>query len=105
MSDYDYEASGFDAFLSRSIDNLSQANLDAGGPLSNQLRYDATQVSGLLGDVVRFGNITIDGVKGTIAIGSDKDGAGIFIDGAERVIRVTDENNNRIRIGNIHRNS
>jgi hypothetical protein len=64
----DYTDAGFDAFLSRSIDNLSQVNLDAQGPVSNSVAYDRTQVSGALGDTLRIGTILIDGVKGRISI-------------------------------------
>ena len=65
---YDYEASGFDGFLSRSIDDLSQVNLDAAGPQSTAIRYDSAQVSGMLGDTIRVGSILINGVEGRISI-------------------------------------
>ena len=65
---YDYTEAGFDAFLSRSIDNLSQINLDSQGPQTTQVRYDSAQVSGALGDTLRIGSIHLDGVKGRISI-------------------------------------
>ena len=67
-NDYTYESSGFDGFLSRSIDNLSRTNLESSGPTSTNIRYDSSQMSGKLGDTIRVGNIYIDGVKGRISI-------------------------------------
>lgn len=64
----DYTDSGFDSFLSRSIDDLPQSNLDSTGPVTNQVRYDSTQVSGALGDTLRIGSIYFDGVNGRISI-------------------------------------
>lgn len=49
----DYSDSGFDDFLSRSIDDVPQATLDSQGPSSLQTRFDASQVSGIIGDNVR----------------------------------------------------
>lgn len=73
-NDYDYEKAGFDGFLSRSIDEVSQVNLDAAGPNSRQLRYDSAQISGMLGDKFQVGNILIDGVNGRIDIVEGKTG-------------------------------
>ena len=68
---YDYTDSGFDGFLSRSVDDLSQLNLDSGGPQSTQQAYDRTQVTGQLGDTLRIGKINLDGVKGRVSIVDD----------------------------------
>ncbi len=77
--DYDYTQAGFDEFLSRSIDDNVQANLDSPAPPSNQIRYDSTQVSGMLGDTLRVGRI--------------------YINGAEENIILSDEQNERLLIG------
>jgi hypothetical protein len=68
QDDYNYNSSGFDDFLSRSIDNLNQANLDAPGPQSRSLAYDRAQISGSLGDILRIGNIFLDGVNKRIVL-------------------------------------
>ncbi len=61
---YDYTTSGFDSFLSRSIDDLSQVNLSSEGPRTTQMRFDSAQISGPLGNVLRTGSILIDGSIG-----------------------------------------
>lgn len=66
-----YEDSGFDAFLSRSIDDLPQASLDSTGPSSTQMRYDSAQLSGVFGDTVRIGKIFLDGKSGRIIMVDD----------------------------------
>lgn len=81
---YTYQDAGFDGFLSRSIDNLSQTNLDSPGPISRQVAFDRTQVTGALGDIQQIGRIHIDGAAGNITLndgevtrfllGEDKDG-------------------------------
>lgn len=76
---YDYGTAGFDGFLSRSIDDLSQVTLDSPGPQSNTVAYDRTQVSGTLGDTLRIGNI--------------------YLNGADENIILSDGNNNRLLIG------
>ncbi|CAB4176123.1 hypothetical protein UFOVP1522_12 [uncultured Caudovirales phage] len=63
---YDYTTSGFDGFLSRSVDDLPQNNLDSAGPISNSVAFDRNQVSGSLGDTLRLGSIKINGSKGNI---------------------------------------
>ncbi len=63
-----YEDSGFDAFLSRSIDDLSQGNLDSAGPVSTQMRYDSAQSSGYVGDKFAVGNVLINGNEGAIEL-------------------------------------
>lgn len=65
---YDYTTAGFDGFLSRSIDDLSQINLGSQGPVSTAQAFDRTQVSGAIGDSFQVGRITIDGVSGRISI-------------------------------------
>lgn len=69
-NDFDYEADGFDGFMSRSIDSLSQVNLDSQGPVSTQLAYDRSQVTGSLGDKFAIGRIMLDGVEGSITVKS-----------------------------------
>ena len=69
--DYDYGDAGFDGFMNRSIDSISQFNLDSPGPNVQQVRYDSTQVSGMMGDSLQLGDITMDGVKGRITIFED----------------------------------
>lgn len=64
--EYSYLDSGFDGFLSRSIDDVSQVNLDSQGPSSNAMRFDQAQVSGALGDTLRIGKINLNGAAGNI---------------------------------------
>lgn len=66
--DYNYETAGLDGFLSRSIDNLSQVTLDSPGPVSTAVAYDRAQVTGPLGNVLRIGNINLDGINGRISV-------------------------------------
>lgn len=81
-SDYNYEAAGFDGFMSRSIDNLVQVNLDSNGPASTQMRFDSTQVSGFMGDTLQIGAVRInrssitmtDGRNTRLLIGEDVGG-------------------------------
>lgn len=65
---YSYTEAGFDSFLSRSIDNLTQVNLDSQGPQSTQMRFDSAQVSGALGDTLRLGKVKLNGAQGNITI-------------------------------------
>lgn len=67
---YDYSDAGLDGFLSRSIDDLSQFNLDSTGPRSTAIRYDDAQQTGAMGDLIRIGKITLDGQAGNI-VGND----------------------------------
>lgn len=78
QGDYDYTSSGFDGFLSRSIDDLSQTNLDSAGPRSTAMRFDSAQMTGALGDKVRIGSIILDGITGRISI----------YDGQDEVVRI-----------------
>lgn len=68
---YSYEDAGFDGFLSRSIDNLSRVNLASQGPQSTAIRYDSAQVSGMLGDTLRIGNINMEGANNRIILSDD----------------------------------
>lgn len=78
-NDYTYENAGFDSFLSRSIDNLPRANLDAPGPTSTAIRYDSAQLSGFIGDTIQIGSVRItqtaiimnDGSNDVLLIGDD----------------------------------
>jgi hypothetical protein len=72
MGDHDYTASGFDAFLSRSIDNVSQINLESQGPASTAIRYDSAQVSGSLGDTLQIGGVNLNGSDGNIELTKDR---------------------------------
>lgn len=72
QGDYDYTSSGFDGFLSRSIDNLSQIDLDSQGPVSTAIRYDSAQTTGILGDTWRVGDIFLAGKQRAIEIGDSK---------------------------------
>lgn len=74
----DYTDSGFDDFLSRSIDNLPRSNLSGQGPVSKTVAFDRTQTTGMLGDTLQIGSIHIDGVKGRISI----------FDGDNEVVRI-----------------
>lgn len=74
--DYSYVEAGFDSFLSRSIDNLSQANLDSDGPRTTAIRYDSAQITGALGDTARIGRIYLNGAEGNIVI---NDGTNDFL--------------------------
>ncbi len=77
--DYTYETAGMDGFLSRSIDGLSQVNLDSEGPNSTAIRYDSAQISGFQGDTMQIGNVRItktaiimnDGNNDVLLIGDD----------------------------------
>lgn len=76
QKEYDYTDAGFDSFLSRSVDNLAQINLDSQGPQTTQVRYDSAQVSGMLGNTLQIGGIQLNGVPGNIVI---NDGSNDFL--------------------------
>lgn len=72
--EYSYSDSGYDDFMSRSIEGATAANLDqstSGGGSSRQLNFDAAQVSGSLGDILKVGNVLINGQRGRITIEDD----------------------------------
>lgn len=80
--EYDYSKSGFDDFLSRSIDGNVQANLDVPPALTvQQTNFDQTQTTGSLGDSFQIGNILLDGRKGRISI---------FDENTNEVVRIGD---------------
>jgi len=66
--DYSYENAGFDGFLSRSIDQTPQVNLESQAIQTRQVAFDRAQVSGSLGDTWRIGRIHLNGAKGNIVI-------------------------------------
>lgn len=57
--DYDYAAAGFDNFLSRSVDQTPQVNMDSPVPTNNSLPFDRTQVTGHQGDTYQAGPVRI----------------------------------------------
>lgn len=69
--DYNYESSGFDGFLSRSIDDLTQVTLDSPGPQTTAIPFDRGQQSGSFGNSITIGNIKLDGVAGRISVYDD----------------------------------
>lgn len=99
--DYNYEASGFDGFLSRSIDDLAQVNLDSPGPQTTALPLDRGQQSGGFGNSFRVGNIIFDGINSTVTLLSTVDSAKVVIDGTNRNIKVYDTKNSRVIIGGL----
>lgn len=64
----DYGDSGFDSFLSRSIDDLQQVNLDSQGPYSTATAYDRSQLSGSMGDKFNMGGINMSAKDSQIAL-------------------------------------
>lgn len=68
VNDYNYQAAGFDGFLSRSIDDLPQATLDSGGPQTTALRYDSAQLSGAIGDKFMLGSIELSGKDNSMTL-------------------------------------
>lgn len=74
--EYTYESAGFDGFLSRSIDALTQVTLDSPGPVSTSIPFDRGQQSGSLGNVIMIGSIKLDGASGRITI---NDGSNDFL--------------------------
>jgi hypothetical protein len=76
---YDYTTAGFSPFLSRSIDDQVGAGLtldntaDIASNSNRALNYDQSQLSGMVGSIMQFGNIRIDGITGRISI-YDNDG-------------------------------
>lgn len=68
MQPYDYIAAGFDNFLSRSIDDVSQTNLDASPPRNMAVAFDRNQISGPMGDTLQVGRVRIDGANERIIL-------------------------------------
>lgn len=69
-SSYDYTVAGFDAFLTRSIDGGQTAlGTDNFGAMpSQQLAFDRSQISGVLGDTMRIGRIYLNGSQSNIVM-------------------------------------
>lgn len=69
---YDYQAAGFSAFLTRSIDDSPALNLDSLSSSVQQstreVNYDQSPTTGGLGSVLRIGNIQLDGITGRISV-------------------------------------
>lgn len=82
---YDYLSAGFGPFLTRSIDDIGEVNLDNATDMasvrggSRELNYDQTQTTGSLGSIVQVGSIQIDGVKGRITIYDDDGNEAVWI--------------------------
>lgn len=62
----DYSSSGFDKLLSRGDTPNLQGSLDEETINNRSVPFDRTQVSGPLGDVLKIGDILLDGAKGRI---------------------------------------
>jgi hypothetical protein len=75
---YSYITAGFDDFLTRSID----VGVGSTEPLSRQIAFDRTQVSGFLGDTLQLGKISLNGSQGNI----------IMNDGNNDVLLIGDDN-------------
>lgn len=97
----DWSASGFDGFLSRSIDDLPQVNLDSQGPQSTQMAFDRGQSSGVVGDTFKVGNIIFDGRNSKVIINDDNSDASVIIDGINKRIEIHDTNNTRVIAGQL----
>ena len=66
---YSYSDAGFDDFFSRSVDGLSQANLDSQGPQTTAIKYDSAQISGRVSDTIQLGtSIRLSGVDENIVL-------------------------------------
>lgn len=70
----DYTQAGFDSFLMKSLDTTTQPSLSSsvGAPSTRQMAYDRATQSGPVGDIMKVGNVQING-KGYIDI-YDEDG-------------------------------
>lgn len=64
----DYTAAGFDKLLSRGDSTPIQGPLDSQPMPSRAVAFDRSQVGGSFGDLVRIGNITLNGVDGNIIL-------------------------------------
>lgn len=97
----DYTDSGIDAFLTRSVDNTPQVNLESQGPSSRSVAYDRTQLTGYVGDTFKVGNIIFDGKASTITINDDNSNASVIINGLEKRIEIHDTTNTRVIAGQL----
>ena len=71
---YDYTSAGFDKFFVRGGDSFGFGanSADAGAPPpSTAIPFDRGQQSGSFGNIVRIGNIQIDGINRRISIYDD----------------------------------
>lgn len=65
---YDLTDAGFDSFLSRSVDQTPQLNLDSPQPYNNALPFDRTQVTGSQGDTYKMGGVSIAAQDSSITL-------------------------------------
>ncbi len=99
--EYNYTDAGFDGFLSRSVDNLTQINLDSQGPQSTAIPLDRGQQSGGFGNKFTVGNIVFDGVNSTITMKDENSDAAIILNGRDKRIEILDTQNTRIIAGQL----
>lgn len=103
--DYNYETSGLDGFLTRSIDDAPQDKLMDSTPRTTQLAYDRSQISGFLGDSFSIGDIKLDGKSGqfrfgsSVSMGSLENGEGIaLLDNESTILDIVKDTKNRTRL-------
>lgn len=65
---YDLTDAGFDGFMSRSVDQTPQINLDSPAPPNFALPFDRTQVTGSQGDTFNMGGIGMNAKENTITL-------------------------------------
>lgn len=99
--DNDYRAAGFDDFLSRSVDQTPQANLDSQGPISNSVPFDRTQVSGPVGDTIQVGGMKLDSKENSLTLNDatfyiNDQNTGTSIQGSSGNITYYDEQGNLV---------
>ncbi len=107
---YDYTSSGLDSFLSRSIDSVSQSNLDGQGPSSNAIAFDRGAISGVIAELFRtggtenigklLGTMELDGSitvsdTGSITVGN------IVLNGETGTVSIKTEDGSTVSLGNI----
>lgn len=63
-TDYDYEAAGFNKFLTKPVGLAARGHVRA----PQGIAFDQRQFSGALGDIIQVGSITIDGSEGNIKL-------------------------------------
>ena len=76
---YSYSDAGFNGFFRRTLVSNPMASVLGNSQRSapNQLNFDQLQISGALGDKLRFGRIVIDGKTGRIGI-EDENGSEVM---------------------------
>lgn len=82
MTDQDYAQAGFNKFMSRSVDQTPEVNLDSPVPAGNSTAFDRTQITGPVGDTFRIGNILFDGSAGRITM-QDENGNDTLLIGTD----------------------